>query len=159
MTDDATPRKRNWGRWLLTGSLALNLALVGAMIGAHVSDRKGPPGAEREMQGSFVGPYGRALSKEDRRAIRQSLIARGPKLREKRGEMRRIVEEMAQALRADPFDPQAVSAILDRQREVQYRLQDTGREVLIERLTQMTPEARAAFADNLEKGMKRMGRR
>jgi uncharacterized membrane protein len=129
------------------------------MIGAHVSDRKGPPGAERAMQGSFVGPYGRALSKEDRGAIRQALIARRPSLREKRGEMRRIIGDLAEALRAEPFDPQAVSAILDRQREVQFRLQDTGREVLIERLTEMTPEARAAFADNLEKGMKRMGRR
>lgn len=159
MADDATPRKRNWGRWLLTGSLALNLALVGAMVGAHFSDRKGSPKGEREIQSSFVGPYGRALSKEDRRAIRRALLTRAPSLKEKRGEMRRIVGELSEALRAEPFDPEAVNTILDKQREVQFRLQDTGREVLIERLTAMTPEARAAFADNLEKGMKRMGRR
>lgn len=155
-----TPR---WIRVLLVVSLGLNLAVLGAVLGAQVSDRSGerraggsgPRTAERFVEGQLIGPYARAFSKEDRAALRRGVMARGDTLREMRQDMRAIGSEIVTALRATPFDGEAVRAALSKQRQVQITLQDEGQDILIEQLTSMTPEARARFADNLEKGLNR----
>ena len=73
-TPNPAPKPRNWLRIVLVVSLGVNLLIAGAFIGSSFSEKSG-----REKNSSTlapVGPYGRAFSKEDRQALRQSFEAR-----------------------------------------------------------------------------------
>ena len=77
------PSKSGRGvRIALAISLGVNLAVVGVFAGAMLRDGHG-------MRGSMVrdlgfGPFTEALSREDRRAMRESLFDRAPDIREAR---------------------------------------------------------------------------
>ncbi len=112
MDNDKTPpvRPRRLWRIVLVASLALNLAVGGIVAGSVVSGRlgKGPPR-------SFdlgLGPIARALEPQERRAI-------GRNLRQNRAlrdlDLRGRVDEVIALLRAEPFDPQALEALMDQQ--------------------------------------------
>ncbi|MEM8825243.1 MAG: periplasmic heavy metal sensor, partial [Pseudomonadota bacterium] len=57
--------------------------------------------------------------------------------------------EIAEALRADPFDPAAFEAALRGRSAVQAELAAQGASSLSEIVSTMTPEARAALAERL----------
>ena len=154
---DAPQRKTAgtpWMRILLVISLGLNLAVLGMVIGAKMSggDQRN---WNRGGEDARIGPYGRAFSKEDRAQLRRSFGAREKNFRAHRQNMRAAATALVETLRAEPFDIDAVRAVLATQRGAQIALQDEGQEVMLNHLANMTPEARAAFADNLEKGLKR----
>jgi len=140
------------GRWLRIGlivSLALNLLIVGALIGAAFSGGRwhhdGPPRAE-----AVGGPLTRALSPEDRRAIARAIHAA-----HRRGDLPRgwRPEEFAgvlQVLRAEPFDPAALEARLETLNgQVGERLK-FGQSLLVRHVAGMDAEERAAYAVRLE---------
>jgi hypothetical protein len=101
------------------------------------------------------GPFTEALSDGDRKELLRSLGERAPGFRETRKEMRADLEVLLATLRADPFDPTAaevaLAAIADRATD---RL-DLGRELLGWRILAMSDAERQAFADRLERGLKR----
>ena len=141
-------------RWLkpaLIASVALNLAVAGLVLGAWLGD--GPRhGMPRDM--SF-GPFSEAFSDQDRRALRKGLMARAGEFSTSREAARAEFETLLSALRADPFDPAAMtSALAAIETRNAERLQ-LGRSLIETRLIEMSPEDRKAFADRLERGMKR----
>tara|TARA_R110002051_G_scaffold74641_3_gene135960 strand:- start:1305 stop:1751 length:447 start_codon:yes stop_codon:yes gene_type:complete len=142
---------RMW-RTVLVLSLALNVAVVGGAIGIAVSGRAhdGPP---QRMSFDF-GPLGRVLEPEDRRAIGQSLRKGGAKLLD-RTEMSEKVTDLANELRTDPFDADAVAQIMGSFRIRSAKIQQDAQAAFLARLTAMTPEARAVLADRLENGARR----
>jgi uncharacterized membrane protein len=152
----AEKKKIQWSKLILVASLGLNLVVVGLVAGAWSN---GPKRGERGGGASWVsGPFGRALSDEDRKALGEA-FRKNPEHRERlgkrRGEMRRIGIEIAGALRAEPFDPAALEALFEKQAQMGVELQQSGQQALMDRITAMTPEARASFADRLEKAVKR----
>jgi uncharacterized membrane protein len=136
-------------KFALVVSVALNLAVAGLVAGAWLGKdhHKGMP---RDI--SF-GPFSEALSKEDRRALRAALAARASALQTTRDAVRTDFETLLAALRAEPFDPEALktafSAIEDRNAE---RV-GLGRSLLEEHLVSMSAAKRLAFAERLEKGL------
>lgn len=135
-------------------SVALNLAVAGLAAGAWL--REGPHGGlPREM--SF-GPFSEALDDGDRRAIRRALVERMGEFRGQREAARAEFETLLATLRADPFDPAATTAALKAIETRMTERLDLGRSLIEARLVAMTPEERAAFADRLEKGLRRGGR-
>ena len=157
MTEAAgnVPEKRpgRGGKIVLALSLALNLAAAGVVAGALLRD--GPPhGGGRDFG---LGPLSEALTREDRKALRDAFVTRHPDLRADRREMKADFAALAVALRADPFDPAALDAVLARIAARNQALLDTGRELVAERLKAMSAEDRAAFADRLEKHKGRTG--
>jgi hypothetical protein len=69
--------------------------------------------------------------------------------------MRADVEDLLATLRADPFDPAAAEAALAAiTRRATDRL-DLGRELMADRILAMSDAERLAFADRLERGLKR----
>ena len=148
------PSKSGRGvRIALAISLGVNLAVVGVFAGAMLRDGHG-------MRGSMVrdlgfGPFTEALSREDRRAMRDSLFERAPDIREARRVQRADLEGLVALLRAEPFDAVAFAArMADQQGRIERQLR-LGQEVLQERVAQMSPEARRGFADRLEAGLVR----
>lgn len=132
-------------------SVALNLAVAGLAVGAWLGD--GPHrGMPRDM--SF-GPFSEALDSDDRRALRKALLARLGEFRGQREAARAEFQALLTALRADPFQPEALKTALAALEARNAERLDLGRSLIEARLIEMTPEERAAFADRLEKGLKR----
>jgi uncharacterized membrane protein len=150
-TPTAAPTASRWVKPALIVSVALNLAVAGLVLGAWLGDghRNGMP---RDM--SF-GPFSEALNDQDRKALRRELMERVGEFRTSREATRAEFETLLAALRADPFDPEvmrsALAAIETRNAE---RLQ-LGRSLIETRLIEMSPQDRQAFADRLERGLKR----
>jgi len=138
----------------LAASVALNLAVAGLAVGAFLRD--GPRGGmPRDM--SF-GPFSEALDAADRKAIRQSLMGRMGEFREQRQAAKAEFEALLAALRAEPFDPAAMQSALAAIEARNSERLELGRSLIETRLSEMSPEARRAFADRLEAGLRRGGR-
>lgn len=142
-----TPR---WMRLALVASLAVNLAVAGLVGGAFLAHRGAPGGDRAEARDGpdiSIGAMTQALSRDDRRALRDAVMADRQARRAAAVEDLRV---LATVLRADPFDPGAVQAVFDRQ---VARLSDglqSGQQVMAQRFTAMTPSERASMADRLE---------
>lgn len=138
----------------LAVSVALNLAVAGLVAGAWLRD--GPHrGMPRDM--SF-GPFSEALDDADRKAIRRGLLERVGEFREQRQAARAEFETLLVALRAEPFDPAALQSALSAIEARNSERLELGRTLIESRLIEMSPEARKAFADRLEAGLRRGGR-
>jgi uncharacterized membrane protein len=140
-----------WIKVALAISVALNLAVAGLAAGAWLRDGR-DRGMPREM--SF-GPFTEALSDADRRELRRALGERMPGFREARQQARAEFAALLATLRADPFDPAAAEAALTAiSRQAMDRL-DLGRDLIATRILAMTDSERLAFAERLERGLKR----
>lgn len=140
-----------WMKLALAVSVALNLAVAGLAAGAWL--REGPRrGMPHDM--SF-GPFTEALNDVDRRELRRAFAERLPGFREARQEIRTDLETLLATLRADPFDQTAAEdALAAIARRAGDRL-DLGRDLIAGRIVAMSATERRAFADRLERGLKR----
>lgn len=139
----STPR---WLKIVLAISLALNFAVIGAVAGAAF--RFGGGGSDHGPRAGMA--FVAALDKADRRKVLRSVRA-----------VRSVgatpidTDQILTLLRSPTWDGDAFRTALqmrmDRTRDQQGRVTD----VLIETLDAMSPEARAAYADRLEKLRKR----
>lgn len=151
MTDQ--PAKPGRGLRLALGlSLALNLLFVGIVAGALLRD--GPMSRAAAVRELGFGPFSEALTRDDRKALRQALFDRAPEMRDSRKRMRAEMAAFLGALRADPFDPATLSALMEDQRNRLAAQLVLGQEILADHIAAMTPAARADFADRLEHGLR-----
>lgn len=148
------PKARPWVKILLFASLALNLAVVGLVAGALLS---GPRDRDRNpiLRDLGFGPFVSALPNADKRALTNALREQAGPFRENRRELRRSMEAILDALRQDPFDAEAFSALIEDQRRWILRRQDIGAEALVARISEMTPAERAAYADSLSERLRK----
>lgn len=159
MTDQTnvpTPAPKS-GRWIklaLFSSLAVNVAVAGIVIGAAV--RYGPDSDRRPPRmDDLSGPYTRALTSDDRRAIGRRIRQEQRDLMPNRAALQTEFAAMLSALRATPFAPDDVGAILARQRNIGEKRSELGHQLLLEHLTAMSDVQRVGFARRLEDGLKR----
>ena len=150
MTDPLIPPPAapRWMRVGLVLSLALNLLILSLIAGLILSGR-GPAGAPRGVEFAS-GPMLEALDFADRRAVGRALRESGEARRIGREARQAMLGEMAALIRAEPFDPAALEALLETQAERGRRLQTLARAAYLARLEDLTPEARNAYADRLE---------
>jgi uncharacterized membrane protein len=150
----ASPGLRRGLRVVLAISLTFNLLVIGLILGAWVGhDRDRRPGTALDDIG--FGPFLAALPGDERRAVGKALVERSGNLRQNREALRRDFDNLVTAIRADPFDIAAVASALDAQRTRLEERQSIGRDVLFERLEAMTARERDAFADALERKVRR----
>ncbi len=104
------------------------------------------------------GPFGEALSPSDRHALARGLIGHAGDLQSNRDDIRRQFAEMLAALRAQPFDAGAWRRWWNaRQTKLEER-QAIGQALLLDRIEAMSDDERAAFADRLERNLRRAAR-
>ena len=132
-------------------SVALNLAVAGLAVGAWLG---GGGGRDMPRDLSF-GPFSAALDDSDRRAIRRALMERMGEFRAARAEARAEFETLLATLRADPFDPAAMKAALVAIETRNAERLELGRSLIESRLAEMSTDERRAFADRLERGLRR----
>ncbi|MGP3697506.1 periplasmic heavy metal sensor [Rhodobacter sp. NSM] len=149
------PRSPLWMRIALAVSVALNLAVVGMAGGAmwrfHSGEMRGP------VRDLGFGPFSEALAPEDRKEMRRAFLDQRGDFRMIRREMREDFQSMLAILRAEPFDPAALQAVLDRQQQRGARTAELGARLLGQRIGAMTPDERRAFADRLAESLTRRG--
>ncbi len=160
MTEQPTKSRAPWKTILLVISLGLNLLVVGIVAGAFLSGGGSGKGGFSRVASHIMplGPYGRALSKEDRAEVRRALEGRKSWFKKTRGDMREAGQDMVAAMRREPFQIEDVSMILGRQADVQSSFQAEGRRLLLERISAMSEDQRREFAQNLEEGLNRRRR-
>ncbi len=155
------PRRRRWVMPVLFVSLALNLLVVGAIVGRSFSPDR--PDQRDRVAGkvrSVIGePFVRALERDDRHALLRDVRRESKRFRENRNSLRGRFEAFLAALRADPFVPEDVMRLMQDQRQVAQGRQELGESLLLNRLSEMDAEGRAAYADRLEESLKSLRRR
>lgn len=135
-----------WMRLALVVSLAVNLGVAGLVGGTFFSHRGGPPEG-RDGSDISIWALPQALSREDRRILRETMLA-GRK--DRRAAAIADLGALSAALRADPYDAAAVQAVFDRQIA---RMSDglrSAQTAMAGRFNAMTPAERAAIADRLD---------
>lgn len=148
--------RRGWMRVALIVSVSLNLLVAGVVIGAVIGHDKRPP---RPVVGDVsLGPFTDALSKEDREALRRAAQAEGRNLRDMRRRASSDMREVIAVLEAEPFDKAKAGAVIGAVRSRAMERFAIGERLMVERLAQMTPEARQAFAARLRAQTERFER-
>ena len=149
---DQTPPTGRWQRRLLVASLALNLLIVGAIIGLLVSG--GPKGGPQRFD-LTSGPVTRAMEPERRDRIRDALRDSEVFRPSNRADMRADMAAILSTLRAASFDEDAFRSALTRQRARLQAGQEAVLAAVSAEISDMSAEERAAFADRLEEQLRR----
>lgn len=148
------PARRRWPTVLLAVSLTLNLLVVGLIAGAYFRDerdtRRFPPPDRTTMRFTGFAPFFDAMPREARNRMGEALRGREEQFGPDRAALAAEFRDMLTALRAEPFDPNALEAVLATQQERAGARIEEGRAVLVEQIAEMSPTEREAFADQLE---------
>jgi uncharacterized membrane protein len=134
---------------LLLVSVLLNGVLLGAGARSWFAPEASLEAREtvRPGGGFQLRAFVAALPAEERRAARQRLESTRRELGGLVREAARSRRAAAQALLADPFDPEAAEAALDRSREARAALEDATETLILEIAADLEPEERqAAFS-------------
>ena len=148
MNDTPAP-KRRWMPVLLVISLAVNLLVVGVVLGTALRFKGGdrariPPG--------FGPALYHALPRADQKALRGQLSDMRSKGSHRRSQ---DFNALSATLRATPFDPNTVAVLLEQQAQVTADLQQALHQQWLARVTSMSDEERQTYADQLEDVVKR----
>lgn len=158
MADQGKPRaSRNWTKIVLVVSLALNILVISMVAGAWIG---GPRDRDRNpaLRDLGFGPFVAALPDDDRHEMGQAIKREAGAFRANRAEMRAMFEGFLAALRADPYDTQALTQIVTGQQAKVTERQALGRRLLLERIGAMDGAERAAYADALDASLRRGAR-
>jgi uncharacterized membrane protein len=143
-------------RWMVIAlviSVAANLLVVGVFIGASIGrDRDDGRRLAREVARL---PFVAALEPADRREVIGAMRRDGGGLREPREALRTRFEAFLAELRKDEFDRAAVARLLAEQRGAAAAGQAAGEAILLDHMAGMSAEARRAYADRLDRSLRR----
>lgn len=147
MADQNSPKPRRLWRVVFAVSLALNVAVVGLVVGVGMRDKVG--GQSPRGFDLALGPIGQALRPEDRRAIGQAL-RKNPTLRNGgRAAMQDHLDAFTEALSAQPFSEAALTEVMEGATGRVLAIQDAARTALVARVAQMTDAERLALAERV----------
>jgi uncharacterized membrane protein len=152
------PVMRRRMRIVLFASLALNLVIVGLVVGVVANG--GPPSRADHRDRDPVMPYTRAFDEKQRRNLRDAYRSSfAPRPGSGKPDLVAGYRQAVEVLRADPFDISQLTAVVGRQKAQADRRQKSGQDILTSFLAAMSPEERLAYADRLEVEIERMSSR
>lgn len=149
MTDSTAQRRPLWLRLLIGASFALNVLVIGAVIGLIVT---GPFRDDRPpLRPTGVAPLIGLLPPQERGEVFSHMRALGRDIGVTPTSQAEARQRIIAAVAADPFDPEALVALLtaDQERFAQYSQQ--GQAALAAALTKMSPAERKGYAERLER--------
>lgn len=142
-----------WWRLLVGVSFALNLLVVGIVIGAITfgPGQSGRPGAELRAAGRLH--LAAMLPMDARQDLRERL--RVSEREDAPGSLRALAQQLDAALRAEPFVPAGVAVIMEERRQQQDLRAARVDAALVATLESMAPEEREVFADRVRRNADR----
>lgn len=138
-----------WRNRLLIGSLALNLAIIGLLVG--LSFRDTGKNRTKAPQTDLLRELVWAVPKAHRAELRRDLSEKQEEMRSFRATMKERRNELVKVLVDPNFDVSRVVAIFDDHRLILSRISSGGHEIIVRRIEAMSPEERAVFAQNIQK--------
>ncbi|MFB2531191.1 periplasmic heavy metal sensor [Paracoccus sp. p3-h83] len=141
-----------WMRLALIVSLAVNLLVAGIVVGGLTGRLHHPPPPLGEVN---LGAFTPALTDDDRKAIRERAAHEGLSMREVMRTARAEQAALIAALRAEPWDREAIVGLLGQIRSRAAARLDLGSRLVLERLDSMSPGERKALADRMEAAAER----
>lgn len=132
----------------LFGSLIVNLFLGGLMIGRWFDPNPARHRVERaSTEGGAPGWMYRALGPEGAPALEKAWEAHAPSITPLREAMRNSREAVTATLEAEPFDRQAYADALANMRNGMDRFYTAINDVMLDVVSQLTPEQRRAVVE------------
>lgn len=143
--------RRGWMKWALIASLAVNVAVGAAVVGAFATGGPARDAGDEARRGG--GPpemraLVRAMPREARRAFFGALRAER-QVSDGRAAMRTARAAVIASLRAEPFLAADFAAALQAQRDLQTGLVDAGIAAMTEAVDGLAAADRHAMADAL----------
>ena len=152
MANEKVQGPRKVWKFLFVLSLALNVAVIGLVVGVGYRFANGKPPQAFEFG---LGPIGMALSPQQRREIGRSLRENANVRGMSRPRNDRMTAQVIDALRSEPFDKEVLQQALSSSRERAQLLQAAARDAFIAQVEAMSGDERAAFAERIENATKR----
>jgi uncharacterized membrane protein len=146
-------------RWLLVGSLALNLLVAGALLALWI---KGPPphGRHPPSQTAFgIMRFSGQLPPERREAVRKHLRDARDELGALRDELRAARTKAAEALASPNYSAAELQAALEAISAADNRLREMGTATMLRAIGELTPEDRQKLSEAWSRRLERMSRR
>lgn len=146
MTYSTNHRSKSVWKMLFVISLALNLLVIGAVIGIKIRMDKAPM-INNIAPGTI---YMRALDLRERRALRKKILQNNNGSKLDKSVSTANLRTAVGILRHQPFDRGAFEDLLDKQKEDANSTQNSARTVLITHIENMTVADRLIYAQRLE---------
>ena len=155
----SSPHKkfRLWKIVLVT-SLAVNIAILGAVSGAFLRFGKDGPRGKPNFDSVAGSVYIRALTQEDRRKLGQDMREKFAAKSRTRDSFDARFEDALRLLRDDSFDVAAFNDVMQQHSAISNSRQSDARMLLLNHLSLMSLEKRSAYADRLEAALNPQGR-
>jgi uncharacterized membrane protein len=138
-------------RWLLIGSLALNLffvGTVGALALRHIMAPAGPAETERPRTAAArLERLAAPLPAADAETLRAAFRTRAAEAESARDALNRAYERVQTALRAQPFDAEQLRAAMADARAARPLYEVAMQDILTAGASGMSPEGRARLAE------------
>ncbi len=157
MAQTSSQKTPLWLRLTLLASLAVNVLVLGAVAGFLILG--GPDRRADRDRSDFGTFYTRALSEEDRRALRRDFMSGLRENGRDRGALLADLQTTLETLRATPFDPEAFATAMADQSNRRLRREEIGRQLLANRIAAMSDQDRAAYADRIEERLNDLAQR
>jgi uncharacterized membrane protein len=146
----STPPLAGRMKWLLIGSLALNLLVAGAAIGMFTKHRRTAAGADLNVVRLVANDHGvqkffRTLGPDREAAFRPILDDRRQTLVPLRVAARAARRDAAASLAAEPFDAARFKSAMEGLQAAEAAANRSAVSLLTTALEKMTPEERARF--------------
>lgn len=136
-------------RTALFASLALNLVVVSAGIGAFASGARLERPADQAIGSRQLAPraFMQALPPETRQALRRELAGRVLRMREERAAVRAARRELYAATRAEQYDAERVRAAFAASRAADAVFAEAIHDATVDALSQLSADERRAAID------------
>jgi len=150
MSEQTPPQAKGTPRWIkiaLIVSVAVNLGIAGVIGGAAL---RAPENQRNNLEApEGIAMLARAMPAAHQRELREQLRARRGDLRPDQEELRHLRDRFILALRAEPFDIEAVNHVFADQRSMLSNLTATGHDSVIEQIGKMSPRDRERYIRRL----------
>jgi len=140
-------------RVALAVSLTVNLLVLGVLVGGAIGIARHAP--RPAIADITLGTFTEALSPEDREALRRAAEAESLGLRDMHRASRDDYLALIAAVRAEPWDEAAARRVIAAYGQRSQERLESGERLMLQRLAEMGPLARRAFADRLEDALRR----
>jgi uncharacterized membrane protein len=149
MSTEKPAKMKLWLRIVLAGSLAFNLAVAGLAVGAMIRFRD----EARPRPGpNFGAMMFRELDHGTRRSLREKAGGDHGNFHDRQ---RAEGETLLTLLRADPFEPEALSSFIETQAATGHDFKTLVQNAWVNKVMTMSAEDRVSYADELQDRMSR----
>lgn len=140
-----------WAKLLLIASLALNAGAIGFYATMSMKDGSKSDTGSRQIDWILK------LVPDERRDFTKAHFAdiRG-ELRALQATRNELLDQIVSAIRAEPFAPDALDAVLAERRAASLERRNLVHERLVSLMVEFTPEERTVFADRLTERLERL---